>query len=226
MTSLSPVLALLHLVWSQQPDSLTTLRAARRAQATFEGIRRQHLPYGSGHAGGPCDLRIGRFCYWYDDDRQPPEHAAAETQLIRDARATLLAALDDAGARLPGDEWIAGQRVRYLVEAGRDRAAVGAARECRADGWWCAALVGLALHAAGDFARADSAFDAALRNMPAPERCRWYDLAPLLPDELRHRYERLSCDDRAAFEDRKSTRLNSSHMSISYAVFCLKKKKK
>src|SRR5690242_18663152 len=27
------------------------------------------------------------------------------------------------------------------------------------------------------------------------------------------------------FQDRKSTRLNSSHMSISYAVFCLKKKK-
>src|SRR5699024_4188033 len=28
------------------------------------------------------------------------------------------------------------------------------------------------------------------------------------------------------FQDRKSTRLNSSHVSISYAVFCLKKKKK
>src|SRR5438094_4065040 len=27
-------------------------------------------------------------------------------------------------------------------------------------------------------------------------------------------------------EDRKSTRLNSSHRTISYAVFCLKKKKK
>src|SRR3712207_8377554 len=27
------------------------------------------------------------------------------------------------------------------------------------------------------------------------------------------------------FEDRKSTRLNSSHANISYAVFCLKKKK-
>src|SRR3989442_9037028 len=27
------------------------------------------------------------------------------------------------------------------------------------------------------------------------------------------------------FEDRKSTRLNSSHVRISYAVFCLKKKK-
>src|SRR5688572_32226306 len=30
----------------------------------------------------------------------------------------------------------------------------------------------------------------------------------------------------AAPEDRKSTRLNSSHSQISYAVFCLKKKKK
>src|SRR5699024_12106625 len=30
----------------------------------------------------------------------------------------------------------------------------------------------------------------------------------------------------AALLDRKSTRLNSSHVSISYAVFCLKKKKK
>src|SRR3712207_9293173 len=29
-----------------------------------------------------------------------------------------------------------------------------------------------------------------------------------------------------AFVDRKSTRLNSSHANISYAVFCLKKKKK
>src|SRR5688572_31771650 len=28
----------------------------------------------------------------------------------------------------------------------------------------------------------------------------------------------------AAFQDRKSTRLNSSHSQISYAVFCLKKK--
>src|SRR2546430_9261795 len=30
--------------------------------------------------------------------------------------------------------------------------------------------------------------------------------------------------DAEAFEDRKSTRLNSSHSQISYAVFCLKKK--
>src|SRR3712207_8352885 len=36
-------------------------------------------------------------------------------------------------------------------------------------------------------------------------------------------YQHQQGDQRAA-EDRKSTRLNSSHANISYAVFCLKKK--
>src|SRR5256886_13273730 len=35
----------------------------------------------------------------------------------------------------------------------------------------------------------------------------------------------LTGDRRVATADRKSTRLNSSHSQISYAVFCLKKKK-
>src|SRR2546430_13116575 len=44
-------------------------------------------------------------------------------------------------------------------------------------------------------------------------------------------YRRSRCAGRAAISqltlgDRKSTRLNSSHSQISYAVFCLKKKKK
>src|SRR5256885_7257862 len=33
------------------------------------------------------------------------------------------------------------------------------------------------------------------------------------------------CSSSARFRDRKSTRLNSCHLVISYAVFCLKKKK-
>src|SRR5262245_62416300 len=33
-------------------------------------------------------------------------------------------------------------------------------------------------------------------------------------------------DDTVSTADRKSTRLNSSHLGISYAVFCLKKKNK
>src|SRR5256886_6369504 len=34
------------------------------------------------------------------------------------------------------------------------------------------------------------------------------------------------CPGLSLLQDRKSTRLNSSHSQISYAVFCLKKKKK
>src|SRR5438067_3510859 len=47
--------------------------------------------------------------------------------------------------------------------------------------------------------------------------------------EEKHEREFSAQRDRALAgeqEDRKSTRLNSSHVSISYAVFCLKKKKK
>src|SRR5687768_16564996 len=40
------------------------------------------------------------------------------------------------------------------------------------------------------------------------------------------RYFVLFFHDQRAIQDRKSTRLNSSHGYISYAVFCLKKKKK
>src|SRR5256885_12974103 len=41
-------------------------------------------------------------------------------------------------------------------------------------------------------------------------------------DDQRYRQEPAT----PAWPDRKSTRLNSSHLVISYAVFCLKKKKK
>src|SRR3712207_6479020 len=51
------------------------------------------------------------------------------------------------------------------------------------------------------------------------------DLALVLDDY--HVIDARAVDDALAFvlEDRKSTRLNSSHANISYAVFCLKKKK-
>src|SRR3712207_6991311 len=43
---------------------------------------------------------------------------------------------------------------------------------------------------------------------------------------LRWKYVGLELQNSQTPEDRKSTRLNSSHANISYAVFCLKKKKK
>src|SRR5690349_22854721 len=59
------------------------------------------------------------------------------------------------------------------------------------------------------------------------------DLVPggLVPDEKRafghgHRHLRHDQRDFLGYQDRKSTRLNSSHVESSYAVFCLKKKRK
>src|SRR5258705_8510495 len=49
----------------------------------------------------------------------------------------------------------------------------------------------------------------------APARVGWSALVPSLSER----------EDRQRLQDRKSTRLNSSHLGISYAVFCLKKKK-
>src|SRR5947207_14429219 len=70
-------------------------------------------------------------------------------------------------------------------------------------------------------------------------RCHFQALGELAQvsdvDHLRHLLERVreaalgnAADERhlPALEDRKSTRLNSSHTVISYAVFCLKKKNK
>src|SRR5437870_10065348 len=45
-------------------------------------------------------------------------------------------------------------------------------------------------------------------------------------DDLRPMRSSVSNLWRSSMPDRKSTRLNSSHVAISYAVFCLKKKKK
>src|SRR5256885_9360233 len=48
--------------------------------------------------------------------------------------------------------------------------------------------------------------------------------APVPPNRLRCRSDDTKCT--AHHGDRKSTRLNSSHLVISYAVFCLKKKQR
>src|SRR2546426_2171748 len=46
------------------------------------------------------------------------------------------------------------------------------------------------------------------------------------PEQRARGYGRAMLDAAVRCLDRKSTRLNSSHLVISYAVFCLKKKKK
>ena len=186
-----PVLAFLFLL-AARPDSARLVDRARNAQAAFETTRL--LLVRTGEAGGDrCDARIGRFCYTYSGGGGdlPPEPAD-----IGKARAKLLAVLDSVARAVPGDAWVAGQRVRYWLEAGHADSAAAAARACRAAAWWCAALRGLAWHEAGKFGDAEGAFDDALDSMPADRRCRWTDLSSLLDNPLRGRYRRLTCDGR------------------------------
>src|SRR5215470_19455365 len=53
-----------------------------------------------------------------------------------------------------------------------------------------------------------------------------HDALPIFGRPRVHDVDVVCSHWRALSQDRKSTRLNSSHGSISYAVFCLKKKKK
>lgn len=188
---------------SQQEESAATaVRAARREQSRFEGIRRSNLPWAWGGGGGECDERIGRFCLTRgdsdDDDWRPPE----EAEVVVSARDRLIGRLEEAAAIAPADGWVAGQRVRYLVEAGRAREAAAAARDCRADRWWCLALEGFALHSGGDAGAAEVAFEGMLAAMPEDERRDWTDLSLLLDSCLRREYRRAGDAGRDAFETR------------------------
>lgn len=178
-------------------DTSWVLARARSAQQAFESRRRLLLP-SSGPSRGRCDERIGRFCYWYDDgDTTLP----AEPARVVEARARFLAELELFHRQLPGDDWVLGQRVRYLVEHGDTGAALAITRSCGPGHWWCEALAGFARHAAGRFLEAEQAFDRALETMPDPVRCEWTDWTDLLDGRLHQRFKALPCDQRGPFAD-------------------------
>ena len=162
-------------------DSTRVLRLAHKVQGDFETSRRRLLPYEPLGGGGGCDATVGRYCY-----RQQFASPPNEAPQVVAARTRLLATLDSLGAMVPGDRWILGQRVRYLMEAGRPLAADSVAIACAArsevatTASWCFALVGYTAQQMGSYPRADAAFTAALERMPASERCKWEDIALLL----------------------------------------------
>src|SRR5690606_41759350 len=59
-----------------------------------------------------------------------------------------------------------------------------------------------------------------------PHRLRGLPRTPRMGRAARPMQRDESVGSRTSTRDRKSTRLNSSHVKISYAVFCLKKKKR
>jgi hypothetical protein len=179
-------------------DSAEILHRMRDLQAQFERRRRLMLPRFYIGTAEHCVI-VGRFCEWHPNiqDYDVPD----EGKNIRRARVELLRDLEKANLAVPGDDWIIGQRIRYLVE-GHDSSAISVARSCRATRWWCDALLGLTLHVSGDFAAADSAFTASLNGMPTLRRCHWINLLPLLDDDVRGTYKKMTCAGREAADAR------------------------
>ena len=187
---------------ASRADSARVLRAARSEQSRFEAIRRNHLPWAWGGGSGPCDERIGRFCLTHGDKDEKEWVAPPEPKEIAVGRERLLERLATAAAAIPGDRWVTGQRVRYLVEARRFQEARAAAGECRVPGWWCAALRGFAEHSGGAAARADSAFTEMLEAMPVRERERWLDPSLVMEPDLLKRFRGMPGPRRAEFQRR------------------------
>ena len=119
----------------------------------------------------------------------------AERQRLRNV-------LDSAAQLLPHDIRLAGQRVRFALDAGDVAGAARAALTCDYALVECGLLQGLILYRVGAVASADSAFAVAASRMPPSERCTWNDIGVLLDPDMREKYERMSCADRADFETR------------------------
>ena len=142
----------------------------------------RHLPFALG--GTPeCDEIIGRLCVWDSSGDRVPEPEAEE---VVAARERLVDELAEVAGEIPGDSWVFGQRILYLVGAGRLAEAASIARRCQlAESWRCAAYLGYVLHRDSDVVGAEEAFGRAMAEMPASMRREWRDPAPLLDGDLR-----------------------------------------
>src|SRR5699024_11509087 len=133
-------------------------------------------------------------------------------------------AMDIVAKRIPGDE--DGVRIAQMNEHTVRR--YRWAHQPLTDFWrigpgYARRLKKLGLHTMGDIARCSLG----KLSDPMNEEVLYREFGKNAEIIIDHAwgYESATIKDIKNYQDRKSTRLNSSHVSISYAVFCLKKKK-
>jgi hypothetical protein len=166
-----------------------TLSNAREAQRRFERLRRQWSPVTRRPwSGSDCDEIVGRICLRHREgsDWWPqPEDAR-----LVEARCELLATLERSASFLPREPWIVGQRVLYLVEAGRWAEAEALARACLPrDPARCGGFLGLALHGQGRFQDAERAFRSGIASIEEDRRAVWSDPRVVLDLRAEDAYE-------------------------------------
>jgi hypothetical protein len=121
---------------------------------------------------------------------------------VEASRAEVVKALSEAALRVPSDEIVAGQLVRFLLEQARPDDALAAARSCRSTGWHCLALAGLVESRRRNMVAAGVAFAAARAAMTMQQRCEWDDIVALLPRAERTRYSKETCANRDLINQR------------------------
>lgn len=190
------------------PDSLALHREARSAQERFERTRVRHSPISWWSGSGPCDERVGRFCLRFgreseeEEEDRPSWIPPPDAPEVKAARDDLIATLDDVAGRIPGDGWVAGQRVAYLAEVGRWEEAWSAATACRAEDVWCRGLQGIALHGLGRTVEAGQAFQVLLDSLDPEERDEWRDPGVLGGSDWRRHLVQMEGSDRTLEEER------------------------
>lgn len=130
-----------------------------------------------------------------------------ERRSVATHRDALIRELDDAQARAPDDPWIAGQRVRFLLDAQAMQRAQEAAAACAGDAVWCTELQALALEQARDADGAEAAFrraDSLLAARPTARAgvCIDPDALFLLPPAQRAAFSQRACTEQRAWEAR------------------------
>ncbi|MGM0669659.1 MAG: hypothetical protein ACQET1_08065 [Gemmatimonadota bacterium] len=160
-------------------DSTALREEAREAQERFERFHRSRLPRTLRPWQGSCDERLGSICLRFDgsSDWEP----APEDSLITARREELLETLRRVGEVIPGDQWVLGQRIRYLGDLSRWSSALALAEACEGPPeWWCSGLVGYVHHRAGRTLEAAEAFGASLEQMEPSRAETWIDPGILL----------------------------------------------
>ncbi len=131
--------------------------------------------------------------------------AGVTTDIADSARALrkpVLRLLDSAARVLPGDGFIAGQRVRFHLDQTEIGAARKAAADCRAQRWWCTALAAYVQFVAGEVSQASTTFDIARAAMPDSLRCNWDDASMFFGYGSAQPYGVLTCAQRDSVNER------------------------